>query len=620
MCAINGFNFKDEGLILKMNQATKHRGPDDAGIFLDDSVSLGHNRLSIIDLSFAGHQPMLSEDKNFAIVFNGEIYNFKELRKELEEKGYKFFSESDTEVILKSYQEYGENCLNKFNGIFAFAIWDEQKKELFLARDHIGVKPLYYFWNSGKFIFSSEIKGILAHDISSEIDLEGFSHYFSLSYVPQPLTIFKNIKKLPPACWLKLKNGEVEIQKYWEIKDRTNFSSEEEAIGEIRSVFENSVKGQMISDRPVGVFLSGGIDSSIVLGLIRKFVPAITKTYTTGFKVDVQEEKFNADFKLAVETAKYYKTDHHELMIGPEDVFRNLEKIAWHLDEPNGNHTAPAIFLLSQLAKKDVAVVLGGDGGDELFGGYPRYVFSKLIGEYQKFPRIGRRGFDVFLKIIGKEKYREKLSLSGVDRITGFMSLKDELLSRVLKPEVLETFDTKQYFSKLLLQYPENIIRSDFEKVFMDIDRRTWLVDDSLMRTDKMSMAHALEARVPILDKRLMEISQKIPTSWKIKGMPARHGKAIFREAFKDYLLPHLENKPKTGWFTPMAKWIRQEPLKSKVIDILDFLPGEYFQKNEIRKIFNEHISGKVYNLNILWYLVSFGAWYNVFIKGEFRK
>ncbi len=535
----------------------------------------------------------------------------------MESRGHKFFSVSDTEVILKSYQEYGESCLNKFNGIFAFAIWNGQKKELFLARDHIGVKPLYYFQDGPKFIFSSEIKGILAHDISREIDLGGLRYYFSLSYVPQPLTIFKNIKKLPSACWLKLKNEKIEIQKYWEIKDRTNFSSEEEAIGEIRRVLEDSVKGQVISDRPVGVFLSGGVDSSIVLGLIRKFVPSITKTYTTGFKVDIQEEKFNADFKLAAETAKYYKTDHHELMIGPEDVFLNLEKIAWHLDEPNGNHTAVAIFLLSQLAKKDVAVVLGGDGGDELLGGYPRYLFSKLIGEYQKLPYVGRRGFDVFLKIIGKGKYREKLSLSGVDRITGFMSLKDELLSRVLRPEVFEPFNTKQYFSGLLLQYPEDLIHSDFEKVFMDIDRKTWLVDDSLMRTDKMSMAHALEARVPILDKRLVEISQRIPTSRKIKG---KRGKVIFREAFKDYLLPHLKNKPKAGWFTPMAKWIRQEPLKSMTRDILDSLPEEYFQKKQIKKIFDEHLSGEVYNLNILWYLISFGAWHNIFIKGELRK
>ncbi len=533
------------------------------------------------------------------------------------EKGYKFFSQSDTEVILNSYREYGENCLNKFNGIFAFAVWDRQKQELFLARDHIGVKPLYYFWDGpsassgqARFIFSSEIKAILCHNISKEIDLEGLNHYFRLSYVPQPLTIFKNIKKLPPAHWLKLKNGNIEIRKYWEIKDRENFISKGEARERVRAALENSVKHQIISDRPVGVFLSGGVDSSIVLGLIRKFAPNITKTYTTGFKVGVQSEKFNADFELARRTAEHYRTEHHELMIGSEDVLENLEKITWHLDEPNGNHTAPAIFLLSQMAEKDVSVVLGGDGGDELFGGYPRYSFSRLISNYQKLPRPARKISELLLKLSGKEKYIEKLSAKGADRIAGFMCLKDELLSKVLKPEIFEEEAGKKYFSGIFSEYPEDAVRSDFEKIFMDIDRRTWLVDDSLMRTDKMSMAHGLEARVPILDKELVEISQKIPTFWKIKR---KNGKIIFREAMRDYILPHIKNQPKTGWFTPMAKWLREEPLKSAAREILESLPEEYFQKGEIRKIFNDHLSGKIYNLNILWYLISFGLWYKTY-------
>ncbi len=601
-------------LIQKMNQITKHRGSDDAGIFLDNFISLGHNRLSIIDISSSGHQPMTSGDKNLVIVFNGEIYNFKELRKELEDKGHKFFSQSDTEVILKSYQEYGENCLNKFNGIFAFAIWDKQKKELFLARDHIGIKPLYYFWDGKNFIFSSEIKGILAHNIPRGIDLDSLNLYFSLSYVPQPLTIFKNIEKLPPAHWLKFKNGKIEIKKYWEIKDRSNFDTKEEAIGEIRRTLEDSVKGQIISDRPVGVFLSGGVDSSVILGLVRKFAPNITKTYTTGFKVDVQKEKFNADFKLARKTSEYYGTEHHELMIGLEDVCDNLEKIAWHMDEPNGNHTAVAIFLLSQMAKKDVAVVLGGDGGDELFGGYPRYIFSRLISRYQKLPGFSRKFFQLLLKILEKEKYSEKLERKGAARIADFMATKSELLSAILKPQISNSMLTEKYFSGIFSQYDDDITRPDFEKIFMDIDRKTWLIDDSLMRTDKMSMAHALESRVPILDKRLVEISQKISTSWKIKS---KEGKIIFREAFKDYILPHLQNKPKMGWFTPMAKWLRQEPLKSKAGDILNSLPDEYFKKDEILKIFNDHLSGKVYNLNILWYLISFGVWHNLFIKNR---
>lgn len=612
MCAINGFNFKDEGLIQKMNQATKHRGPDDSGIFLDDLISLGHNRLSIIDISRAAHQPMLSDDKNLAVVFNGEIYNFKELRKELEERGYKFFSQSDTEVLLKSYQEYGENCLKKFNGIFAFAIWDKQKKELFLARDHIGIKPLYYFWDGKKFIFSSEMKAVLRHDIGRRIDLVALNHYFYLSYIPQPLIIFQGIKKLAPAHWMRLKNNKIEIKKYWEIKDRDNFFSHEQAEKEIRSVLEDSAKKQIVSDRPVGVFLSGGIDSSIILGLIRKFAPDITKTYTTGFKVDVEQEKFNIDSKLAAKTAKHYGTEHHELMIGVKDVCGNLEKIAWHLDEPNGNHTAPAIYLLSKEAAKDVRVVLGGDGGDELFGGYPRYAFSRLISRYQKMPYFSRNIFEALLELMGKGKYKEKLSSAGAQRFISFMLTKDKLVSQILKPEVWHPDDVSKYFESLFQNYPPDILKNDFEKIFMDADRQTWLAEDSLMRSDKMSMAHSLEIRVPILDCRLAEISQKIPTDWKIKG---KNGKIIFRQAFPEYLLPHLVNKPKIGWFTPMAKWLREEPLKSMAADILDSLPDAYFQKDEIRKIFNGHLEGKVYNLNVLWSLISFGIWHRQYQK-----
>ena len=606
MCAINGFNFQDENLIQEMNRITRHRGPDHTGTFFDAEISLGHNRLSIIDLSEKANQPMSSFDGKHTIVFNGEIYNFQELKKTLSD--YPFRTKSDTEVLLASYKKWGSECVEKLNGIFAFAIWDKEKKELFLARDHIGIKPLYYFWDGKKFIFSSELKAILRHNISRQVDLEALNHYFYLSYIPQPLTIFQEIKKLPPAHWMKLKNNKLEIKKYWDIKDRDNFCSIEEAKAEIRSTLEDSVKNQIVSDRPVGVFLSGGVDSSIVLGLIRKFAPDITKTYTTSFKVKFEQEKFNIDSILAAKTARHYGTEHHELMIGVEDIFENLEKIAWHLDEPNANHTAPAIYLLSEKATKDVKVVLAGDGGDELFGGYPRYIFSRLISQYQKMPLFSRAGFELFLKLIGKEKYIEKLSSAGVQRFISFMLTKDKLVSQILKPEICQPSATKEYFESFFQNYPPEILKSDFEKIFMDADRQTWLAGDSLMRTDKMSMAHALEVRVPILDYRLTEISQKIPTDWKIKG---KNGKIIFCQAFPEYLLPHLVNRPKTGWFTPMAKWLREEPLKSMAMDILDSLPNEYFKKDEIKKIFTDHLEGKVYNLNIIWSLISFGIWYD---------
>ncbi len=614
MCAINGFNFKDEDLIHKMNQITKHRGPDGSGVFLDDEISLGHNRLSILDVRSVAGQPMSSFDNNEIIIFNGEIYNFKELKTELQ--NYPFKTEGDTEVILAAYKKWGEECVKKFNGIFAFAIWNKEKRELFLARDHIGIKPFYYFWDGGRLIFSSEIKAILVHNVSRDIDLESLNNYFRLSYIPHPSTIFKNIKKLPAGHLLKLKDGKLEINKFWDIEDRENFFSKKDALLQIKETLKDSVKHQIISDRPVGVFLSGGVDSSIVLGLIREFAPNITKTYTTGFEILAKEEKnkFNMDFELARKTARHYGTDHHEFLINAGDARDAAEKTFWHLDEPNGNSTAPAMFLLSEQARKDVVVVLGGDGGDELFGGYKRYVYSRWISLYQKSPQLFQTALNFTALFFNKKSFVRKAKSRQAERIMEFMVADENLFSKILKPEISQKNVASDYFASLLKKYPEKIMEKDFEKIFMDVDRRTWLTDDSLMRTDKMSMANGLEMRVPILDCRLVGISQKIPTSWKIKG---QREKVIFRESFSEYLLPHLINQPKRGWFTPMAKWLREEPLKSFAKEILLSLPDEYFIKENAMKMFEDHLSKKVYNLNILWALIAFGGWYNFFIKGK---
>jgi len=373
MCGINGFNFSAYGgsaegrkeLIKRMNKKIQHRGPDDEGFYLDENISLGHRRLSIIDLSPNGRQPMFNEDKSLALIFNGEIYNFQDLRKDLEEKGHKFHSQTDSEVILHLYEDYQENCLKFLNGIFAFAIWDIKNKELFLARDRIGVKPLYYYHQDGRFIFSSEIKGILEHNIKREINLEAFNHYFRLLYVPAPLTMFRNIYKLPPASYFRLKNGKTEIKKYWEVENFDNLSSKQEIITEIQELMRKSIKGQLISDRPVGIFLSGGIDSTSVLGIVKEFKKDKIKTFSVGFDIEDPNNKFNADFLLARQTSRFYNTEHYELLVASKDVLENLEKVIYHLDEPIAEPTQIATFLLAQLAKEEVVVVLGGDGGDE---------------------------------------------------------------------------------------------------------------------------------------------------------------------------------------------------------------------------------------------------------------
>jgi len=635
MCGINGFNFKNQELILKMNQLTAHRGPDQTDFWLGDNASLGHNRLSIIDLSEKARQPMWDSERQLAIVYNGEIYNFQELRAELEKK-YQFQSQSDTEVILYAYKEYGVDCLNKFNGIFAFAIWDARKNELFLARDRMGIKPLYYYFepstSSGqaphqskhgtgqaRFIFSSEIKAILAHDVPRAVEPAAFNFYFHVFYVPEPQTMFAGIKKLPAASWLRLRGPELTVKKYWQVEDFSDLSSKEEAENKISHLFADAVKRQLVSDRPVGVFLSGGIDSTAVLGAVRDSSSDRVKTFSVGFDVKMEEEKFNADFLLARETAKHYATDHHELIVRSRDILDNLEKIAWHLDEPNFNPTAGAIFLLAREAKQKVAVVLGGDGGDELFGGYPRYYFSRLISLYQKLPARGRQLVDQAIRSLDRAETADKLGLPpDASRVLAFLSAKPPLLNQVIAPERLNGAAIHEYFQKTYFLRPPT---SDFEKHFMNLDRQSWLMDESFLRTDKMTMAAGLEERVPILDYRLVELANRLPTSWKLnvwRQTPGNfQGKMIWKKAIGKYLLPHVLEERKRGWFTPMAKWLRDEPLKSLVSEILSpaNLQTDYFNAAGVQRIWQDHLSGQQYNLNIIWAIVMWQLWHSRFIK-----
>ena len=386
MCGINGFNFSDERLIQKMNKKVKHRGPDDLGYFVDNGISLGHTRLSIIDLSEKAHQPMFSLDNNYVITYNGELYNFKEIRKELKNKGFKFISNSDTEVVLNSYIAYGKDCLQKFNGIFSFAIWDKKKKQLFAARDYFGVKPFFYYFKNNKFIFSSEIKSILEYNIDKELDYQSLNTYFRFLYIPGPQTIFKNVKKLLPGNYLIFKDNKLEISKYYNLSNEKKNYSFIKAKELVKDKFDKAVKRQLVSDRPLGVFLSGGIDSTAILGSMSKLVDHKIKTFTVKFDIDIEKDKFNIDSELAKKTSKYYNTDHNELLVTAKDVVNNLEKVVYHMDDLVSNHTQIATYLLAKMSKNKVDVVLGGDGADEIFGGYSRHLYYNLV--------------DIFLKII----------------------------------------------------------------------------------------------------------------------------------------------------------------------------------------------------------------------------
>ncbi len=528
MCGINGFNSNQPDLINKMNQRIKHRGPDQKGIYCDDNFSLGHVRLSIIDLSERGKQPIFNEDKSLALVFNGEIYNFQELREKLIKKGHQFFSKSDSEVILHLYEDYGPACLEKLNGIFAFALLNIKKKELFLARDRVGVKPLYYYFNNNKFVFSSEIKAILEHPIKREIDLDALSHYFRLHYTPHPLTIFKNIYKLPPANYLFLKNNQIKIKQYWQISDFEDINSEREIIDQIQYLMKDSVKGQLISDKPVGIFLSGGIDSNSILGVANELGHKQIKTFSAGFDFKEDPNYCNFDFKMAKKISQDYQTDHQEFLISGQDILNNIEQVIYHLDEPISDATQIVTFLLAKFAKQQVDVVLGGDGGDELFGGYTRYFYSRYASQWQKLPEFLRNNplsnslLNHLGKYLKKESLSKKLNIpAGSERYLMFMSQKDNILKEILNPDYFNKDITKNFYQE---KYFRSFNKKDFEKHFMLTDIDTWLVNDSLARTDKMTMAFGLEERVPILDHRLVELSAKIPTHFKLRG----EGKYIF--------------------------------------------------------------------------------------------
>ena len=618
MCGISGFNFKDQSLIGKMNTKISHRGPDAEGFYIDDNISLGHRRLSIIDLSDSGRQPIFNEDKNLVIIFNGEIYNYQELINNLSIK-HKFYTKTDTEVIIHLYEDLGYKCLEKLNGIFTFAIWDKRNKKLFVARDRLGVKPLYYYHQGGKFIFSSEIKAILEYQhINRQVNLEAFTHYFKLGFVPQPLTMFEGIYKLPSAHFLTIENNQLSVEKYWEINDFNYIKSKSEIIDNLRTIVDNSIQNQLIADRPVGIFLSGGIDSNVILSVARKYSTGKIKTYSVGFE-DKHGDKFNSDFKLAQISSQYHQTDHHPLLISEKDVINNLEDVIYHLDEPINNPISLSIYLLAQLAKKEVAVDLSGSGGDELFGGYPRYYINKIIDNWQSLPNNLQS--KLLLKIISKITkldFYDKFSARGLDRYKQFMFRDEDCIKKVLKPliwqpELTDKFYQQKFFDMASLSQ-QSLIKKSFTQYFSLIDMQTWLVDFALALGDKTTMAFGLEERVPLLDHRLVELSAKIPMKFKIRG---RNTKNIFKEAMKDYIPPHIFNAPKKGFTSPTSEWLRTG-LYDFAKDILSenycLATKDFFDFKAIDKIFEDHVHRRKYNLNLIWGLITWQIWYKKFI------
>lgn len=598
MCAINGFTFKNEELMVQMNAITKHRGPDGSHLWSDDSLTLGQNRLSIIDISKASDQPMISQDKRYVLVYNGELYNFKDIKKEIGES--KFKTTGDTEVVLEAYIKWGKECVKKFNGMFAFAIWDTLNKELFLARDHAGIKPLYYIMQDGRLIFSSEIKGILEHkNISRKISIESLNHYFRLLYVPEPFTMFQDIFKLPQGSYAFWRNGKLEIEKYFIPVLGKLDSTKRQIIKNIENKMDEAVSRQLVSDRPLGVYLSGGIDSSVILDCMSKKHSNI-KTFSVGFDPGKGEDasKYNHDFDIARKTASIYKTDHHEVLLSSEEALKTFEDVVWYMDEPISNPTAWALFALSSKTKKDATVVLCGDGGDELFGGYERYRLSYIASVYQLLPNFITNTLS-FLS----GKFNKLGTRRWIDRYTQFMFQKDNIVGRILSKTIYSSNVTKEYFSKYMKG-------NNFDEVLMETDRKTWLVDFALMLSDTMSMAHGVEARVPFLDKEIVEYALSIPAG---KKLSLFNTKKLLKKAFSKRIPKYLLNQPKRGFFTPAAKWLRNSEFLKMTHNVLS---SEYnvntkdlFNWNEISIILNKHTDKSKYNLSIIWALITFQIW-----------
>lgn len=598
MCGINGVTRRDRDLVDRMNTATAHRGPDGVGTYENDKITFGHNRLAIIDLSEKGAQPMKNADGSLVITYNGELYNYRELRREL--SGYPFKSETDTEVILAAYAKWGIACLKRFNGIFAFALWDAKREELVLARDPMGVKPLYYCVHDGAVFFSSEIKALLLTGVARELDVEAFLRFMRVSDVLEPHTLFQNVRKIPAAHYAIVKAGVVTLTQYWEMdNEHKEKRSSEEWHERIRFTLDAAVSRQLVSDRPVGVFLSGGIDSSAVLASVMR-AQGSARTYTTRFEVEsgYDDEKFNRDAVLAQRTASFFGTKHTEILLPTKDVIPFFEQSMWHNDEPSGSATALAQTAISRETVRDVAVVLGGDGGDELFGGYERYLLSRRMDLYQRLPRALREALSAHPTLA-------KLNTPpGVARMALFHFTKQPDINRVLAP-AFRADRTTPFFDDRFFVDPS----TPFLDALMDADRRL-LVDGTLLRADKLSMAAGLETRVPLLDLELIELASRIPAEEKLSLFTT---KKLFKDAMRDRLPEYLFRESKRGWFAPSTVWLEQPQMYAYAKEVLS--PSYYaptkplFDWDGIASVLDDHYNHVKPNRPMLWTLLSFQIW-----------
>ncbi|MAU41788.1 MAG: asparagine synthetase B [Kordiimonas sp.] len=623
MCGIVGiFDTRQKGevdirLLQRMNDVQSHRGPDEQGIFQNPGIGLGHRRLSIIDLS-SGQQPLFNEDKSVVVVYNGEIYNFPELRQQLSGRGYRFSTHCDTEVIVNAWSEWGENCVDHFRGMFAFAIWDLKKEVLFLARDRLGIKPLFYtLQNDGKFYFASELKSIQqVQGLERGLDPQAVEEYFSYGYVPDPKTIYRNIYKLPPGHTLTLRHGQTKLvsRQYWDIafKDMP-VNSIDELGEELIERFNEAVKIRMVADVPLGAFLSGGVDSSSVVALMAQNNNEPINTYSIGFdRPDYDETDF------AQEVAEQYRTNHKVRMVDPND-FGLIDKLAAMYDEPYADSSAMPTYRVCQLARENVTVALSGDGGDEIFAGYRRHRWhmneERLRSRMPYGLRKGVFGLmgAVYPKMDWAPRYLrakstfQALAMSSAEAYFHSVSVvsqrqRSNMFSAGLKRD-LQGYNAVSILQNLIDNAP---VEDDLAKIqYADI--KTYLPGDILTKVDRASMAHSLEVRVPILDHKFMEWSAGIPAALRLQG---RQGKYIFKKALEKHLSDNILYRDKMGFAVPLESWFRHE-LRQRVQDTVKseiLADTGFFDMDNLQKIADDHQSGAWNYTTAIWALMMFEA------------
>jgi len=608
MCGINGYTGQSTGLIGCMNQIIGHRGPDGTAHFSDGHVVLGHDRLAIIDLSERGAQPMKNHDGSMVITYNGELYNYKELKREL--TSYPFTSETDTEVILAAYERWGTDCFKRFNGIFALAIWDARRQKLILARDHMGVKPLYYFHDGSTFVFSSEVKAILEYGIRPKLNVTALTLLLHVGNVAGSDTLVSGVQKLPPAHFAVLTGEKLEITEYWNpaLENKENFSREN-WIKKIRTTVDEVIERQLISDRPIGIALSGGIDSSSVLATAVKHLSGV-KTYTTRFASSgLVVDTFNADADIAKRTAAHFGTNHTEILVESASVIKLLEESVWYLDEPTSSATALSRLQLARTASEDVPVLLGGDGGDELFGGYTRYRLNLAMEHFHKMPLWLQKISSTLLPTL--KKLEQGI---GYGQFMKLYCVEAELVRATLG-SVYQTGSLESYFANVLSPKVK-LNSSDF---LMEIDRRM-LPDGSLAHGDKLLMAAGVEGRVPLLDLELIELAQKIPSHYKVSLFDT---KVIFKQAMRDRLPEYLFKERKRGWVSPAGVWLREPDVREYVQSVLSagYYAGtaQLFDWNGIHKVLENFYAKQGSSRSLVWTLVGFQVWARKF-KVELDK